>query len=129
MGKVFKLADMKGGWIVGDFKPSVIQTHGAEVCCRFYKQGDTEEVHAHAYAQEITVVLTGAATMGDHLLMPGDMLLLEKGEWSGFHACEDTWTVVVKVPSVPGDKCMLPASLAALTPSALSDLWEGEDSD
>ena len=45
--KTFKLADMKGGWFVGDFEPSLYKTKNAEVAIKTYKAGSIESSHYH----------------------------------------------------------------------------------
>jgi len=42
--------------------------------------------------------------MNDQVMSSGDIIILEPGESSDFHALDDTITMVVKIPSVLGDK-------------------------
>lgn len=102
--KVYRLQDMTRGWFVGDFEPSVIRSSEAEVGVKTYRQGDTEARHVHRVAAEVTVILNGQARMNDRVLSSGDIVVLEPGVATDFEALTDLITVVVKLPSVMGDK-------------------------
>ena len=99
-----RLEDMTGGWLVGDFAPTVLQTNQFEVAVKSYKAGDKEEEHYHLQADEITVIISGAAVMFNKKWVAGDILVVEKGEATAFEAVSDVTTVVIKSPSIPGDK-------------------------
>jgi quercetin dioxygenase-like cupin family protein len=101
---VTDLSQMVKGWFVGDFSPTAYRTAEAEVAVKSYRAGDTEEWHVHRVATEITVVVSGAVRMKDRRLEAGAVVRLEPGEGTDFTALEDSTTVVVKVPSVRGDK-------------------------
>lgn len=101
---VARLSDMTKGWFVGDFEPAVLRTTGAEVGVKRYRAGDREAFHLHRVATEVTVVLSGEVEMGGRRLREGDIVRLDPGEGTDFIALEDAVTVVVKVPSVQGDK-------------------------
>lgn len=105
--KVFSLNEMKGGWFIGKFEPSCFHTSGFEVGSKRYVKGDSEPAHIHRVATEITLIMTGRVRMNGRELAAGDIVLLEPGEGTSFEALEDSVTVVVKSPSVPGDKFLL----------------------
>lgn len=98
------LNEMVGGWLVGDFEPSCARTAAFEVACKHYPAGATEDAHVHRIATEITLIASGRACMNGLMLTAGDILILEPGEPAEFRADEPTTTVVVKFPSVVGDK-------------------------
>ena len=50
--KVGKLSDMKGGWFIGNFEPSLFKTNNCEVAIKHYKKGDYESAHYHKIATE-----------------------------------------------------------------------------
>lgn len=100
----FCLQDMKGGWFVGNFLPACLKTSDCEVACKHYKKGDSEERHVHKIATEITLIVEGLVKMNDVIYKSGDIIVLDPGDATDFHALEDTTNVVVKVPSVAGDK-------------------------
>jgi hypothetical protein len=46
------LKEMKLGWFVGNFEPSLYKTNDVEVAVKNYKKGDSEERHFHKIATE-----------------------------------------------------------------------------
>lgn len=101
------LSDFIKGWIIGDFKPSIIRTKEFEFLVRMYKKGDREANHVHRKADEITVVVSGIFEMNNHELRSGDIVHLKPCEPASFECIEDGATAVIKTPSVIGDKYLL----------------------
>ena len=99
-----RLADMVGGWFVGDFEPTTLKTSSCEVALKRYAAGATEAAHVHRIATEVTLIASGRARMCGREFVAGDIITLQPGDVTGFVAVEDTTTVVVKMPSVMGDK-------------------------
>ena len=102
--KSASLSEMTKGWFVGDFTPSMFQTRAAEVAIKHYRAGERETWHVHRVGTEITAVVSGKVRMADRELGAGSIVRLDPGEGTDFLAVEDSTTVVVKVPSVRGDK-------------------------
>lgn len=102
--RVFKLAEMSKGWFVGDFTPTALRTQTAEVAVKSYVAGAVEGRHVHKIASEITLILSGSARMNEKHVGAGDIVVLDPGDATDFQALTDVTTVVVKLPSVPGDK-------------------------
>ena len=100
----YRLDDMVGGWFVGAFSPAVLHSDAAEVAVKHYSAGAVEAAHEHRIATEVTLLLTGRAKMCGREIVAGDILVLPPGTVTGFEALEDCTTVVVKTPSVLGDK-------------------------
>jgi mannose-6-phosphate isomerase-like protein (cupin superfamily) len=92
------------GWFVGDFEPSVLRSKDFEVAVKYYGKGESEEAHFHKIATEITVVVSGRVRMVNQEWAAGSIITLEPGLATDFLAIEDAVTVVVKSPSVLGDK-------------------------
>jgi quercetin dioxygenase-like cupin family protein len=103
------LNDMVGGWMVGNFEPTCLKTSACEVACKHYEAGAAEAAHVHRIATELTLVASGRVTMNGRTFGPGDIILLEPGEATDFRALEKATTVVVKLPSVAGDKYLVDA--------------------
>ena len=99
-----KLQDMTKGWFIGDFDPTVLETSDFEVAVKYYRAGDSEGLHHHKVATEITVIVEGEVDMGRERFSKGDIIEVEPGEAVSFEAITDVITAVVKVPSVRGDK-------------------------
>ena len=104
-----QLADMVGGWMVGDFEPTCIKTTACEVACKHYPGGAAEAAHVHRVATELTLIASGRVTMNGRTYVAGDIVILEPGEATDFKALEPSTTVVVKMPSVAGDKYLVEA--------------------
>ena len=102
--RLSRLSDMTKGWFVGDFTPSVLKSDAAEVALKSYAAGTTESRHLHRIATEVTLIVSGRARMNETILNPGDIATIEPGEATDFEALTDVTTVVVKTPSVMGDK-------------------------
>ena len=92
------------GWFVGNFFPSALETPSVEVAVKKYATGDYEPKHVHKIATEVTLVLSGKVEMCDRTWAEGTIIVLSPGEATDFRALEDSVTVVVKIPSVLGDK-------------------------
>ena len=103
-----RLADMVGGWFVGGFEPTCWNTRACEVAYKQYEAGAVEGAHVHRVATELTLIASGRALMKGRLLVAGDIVVLQPGEAADFAALEPTTTVVVKLPSVAGDKYPVP---------------------
>jgi len=102
--QLFKLSDMTKGWFVGNFTPTVQHSDAVEVAVKTYTAGNHEARHMHKIAQEITLILAGRARMNETVYEAGDIVVIAPGESTDFEALTDVTTVVVKTPSVAGDK-------------------------
>jgi translation initiation factor IF-1 len=104
--KLSKINEMTGGWFVGNFEPSILKTSQFEACVKQYSQGDREPSHFQKSAVEVTVIISGQARMGDVVLNPGDIILLEPYEIADFEALTEVTLVALKTPSIPEDKVL-----------------------
>jgi len=94
------------GWFVGKFDPTLIPTDAVEVAVKHYRKGESEASHHHKVATELTLVLNGEAKMSGEEIGAGEIVKIYPGQSTDFHALSDVTTVVVKMPSVAGDKYM-----------------------
>jgi hypothetical protein len=102
-----RLEAMVKGWFVGDFAPVAIRSEACEVAIKRYAAGDREGAHYHAVATELTAIVSGRVRMLGAEWGEGDILTVEPGEATDFLALTDAVTVVVKLPSVAGDKYVI----------------------
>lgn len=102
--KTSKLADMIGGWFVGDFDKSVWRDKNFEVAYKFHKQGEFHAPHIHKIATEINVLICGKIQVQGQIFNDGDIFVMEPGEMADPQFLEDCELIVVKVPSIIGDK-------------------------
>ncbi len=102
--KLANLSDMKGGWFIGNFEPSLCHTNDVEVAVKRYKAKDREKEHYHKIATEYTLVVSGAIRMGGREYNKGDIVIIEPNEVTDFEALTDAVNVVVKIPGANNDK-------------------------
>ena len=98
------MKDMMGGWFVGNFTPTAFNTADVEVCYKKHKQGELWDVHFHKIATEINFLVTGKMKIQDTILEKGDVFVISPYEVSDPVFLEDCEVVIVKIPSVTGDK-------------------------
>lgn len=108
--KSMHLNTMTKGWFVGAFQPSALWNDACEVAVKHYVAGDKEERHFHKIATEITVVISGKIQMFGKTWDAGDIIIAEPGDATDFLSISDSVNVVVKTPSVLGDKYLSPPS-------------------
>jgi hypothetical protein len=105
--KVSRIEEMTKGWFVGAFEPSALWSDACEVAVKRHNAGYIDEDHYHEISTEATVVVSGQARMMGRDCGAGDIIVVEPGETSNFLAVTDVILVVVKIPSVVGDKYLL----------------------
>lgn len=98
------LQNFTKGWVVGDFVPSLFKTKDVEVAIKKYKSGDKETKHYHKIATEYTIVLTGKVKMIDKIFSADDIVTIYPNVENQFECLEDCILLVIKTPSVVGDK-------------------------
>ncbi len=101
---VDRLEKMKGGWFIGDFEPSVMHRKDFEVCYKLHKKGEVWVRHTHKVATEITVLLRGSMRIMGQVLEAGDIFTIYPNEIADPEFLEDCEVIIVKTPSVIGDK-------------------------
>ncbi len=104
------LRRMVGGWFIGNFEPATYQTAEFEVAIKEYRAGDKESLHVHKLATEFTVIVRGRVRMNGDEHAAGTIVVVEPHQATDFEALEDTITVVVKTPSIRGDKYVVGAN-------------------
>ncbi len=102
--KVDQINHMVKGWFVGGFSPAVVQTNDVEVAVKSYKAGESEAMHYHKVATEVTVIVSGRVRMCGREFGPGDIVTLQPNEPTEFEALTDAVNVVVKLPGAANDK-------------------------
>ena len=97
--KVFELKDMKDGWFIGDFEPSVLKTPNFEVNYRVHKKGEFWRPHTHTIVTEYNLLVSGRMSICGRDLVGGQIFILEPGEVAAPEFHEDCAVVCVKTPS------------------------------
>jgi len=99
-----KVDDMKKGWVVGNFVPSVLQTEKFEVAIQKHEKGYTAPLHLHKKFIEINVIVTGRMIVNGRELTDGDIFTFDVMEVSDSVFLEDTTLVVIRPGSDTKDK-------------------------
>jgi quercetin dioxygenase-like cupin family protein len=102
--EIHKLKDMKGGWFVGDFTPTAYNTKDFELCYKEHTKGEQWDTHYHKEGTEINLLLEGKMIIQNTELNSGDIFILHPYEIADPIFLEDCKVVILKTPSVPGDK-------------------------
>jgi quercetin dioxygenase-like cupin family protein len=101
--KVSRIEDMKDGWFIGDFEPSILRTPNFEVGYKFHKKGEDWPAHYHK-GSEYNFLQSGKMRICGRIVTAGDLFVIEPLEVADPEFLEDCHVIVVKVPSKPGDK-------------------------
>jgi hypothetical protein len=102
--KTYNLNDYLRGWFIGNFEPSIFQTSDFEVALMRFQKGEFVEKHIHKIATEYNVLVSGSMTIMGKKLAANDIFVIYPGEIADPVYHEDSVVLVVKVPSVKGDK-------------------------
>lgn len=102
--KIAKLGDMKLGWFIGNFTPTLHATEDVEVAIKEYVPGEYCAWHFHKIATEYTVIVTGCVEMNGVRYEKGDIIVMEPGEGTDFRALTDAITAAIKIPGAKNDK-------------------------
>lgn len=105
--EIFKLEQMKGGWFVGNFYPTVFKTSDFEVAYKFHSAGEKWETHYHERITEINYMIRGKMTLQNTEINSGDVFILKPFEVADPIFIEDCEMIVIKTPSVIGDKVIV----------------------
>lgn len=102
--KTYKLENFKDGWFIGNFMPSVFKTENFEVCYKIHYKNEKWPVHLHKISTEINYLIRGKMKIQNKTIVKGDIFVLEPNEIADPIFLEDCELIVVKTPSVVGDK-------------------------
>lgn len=102
--EIKRIEDMIGGWFIGNFEPSSIKTKDFEIGYKFHKKGEPWDVHYHKEATEVTFLLRGKMKIQNRVLTNGDIFTIFPYEVADPVFLEDCEVIIIKTPSVIGDK-------------------------
>ena len=101
------IKDFTKGWLVGNFSPCLFNNTDVEIGVKYYKKGDKDENHYHKIATEYTIVISGEVRMLNKIFTSGDIIIIEPNIENQFDCLQDACILVIKTPSVIGDKYQL----------------------
>lgn len=108
-----RLSNMKNGWFVGDFLPTAWKSSTFEVGYLKHAKNEFHASHYHKVATEINLLVKGRmkiiiespdGTSVERFLRKGDIFIIYPDEISRVQFLTDCELVVIKDPSLPGDK-------------------------
>lgn len=104
---IVKMKDMTGGWFIGDFEPTAYKTSEFEVCLKHHKSGEKWDKHYHKLGTEINYLVEGKMIIQDTELNAGDIFTIHPYEIADPIFLEDCKVLIIKTPSLPGDKYII----------------------
>lgn len=102
--KVSSINEFINGWFIGNFEPSVLKSEEFEVAHHKYAKGFRGTPHTHKIATEYNYIVKGKLIASGVELSDGEMFVYSPDEISEVTFLEDTDLIIIKTPSVPGDK-------------------------
>lgn len=97
--KLYRIEDMKGGWFIGDFEPSIFKTNNFEISYKYHKKDEILDAHYHDTVTEINLVTRGEVIIQNKILKMGDIFVLYPFEIADPTFPCDCEIVCVKIPS------------------------------
>jgi hypothetical protein len=99
------LTEFQKGWIIGDFSPALFKTPNFEVGIHYHSKGTFGDKHIHKIATEFNIVVTGDVMLDNSIrIMNSSYWITEPNQQIDVCFLADTCLVVIKIPSIPGDK-------------------------
>lgn len=102
--KKYRWKDFKGGWFIGNFEPSLLKNKFFEVAIHFYKKDQEWPKHYHKEAREYNMLISGEMTINDFPIEENEIFVIDQYEIAEPKYQTDCTVLIIKVPSVPGDK-------------------------
>jgi quercetin dioxygenase-like cupin family protein len=102
--KIYKIKNFKDGWFIGNFKPTIFKTKDFEICYKKHKKNEKWPIHYHKIATEYNYLISGKMKIQNKTLKKGDIFVLYPSEVANPIFLEDCELIVVKTPSIKGDK-------------------------
>lgn len=92
-----------GGWVVGNFEPSLVKTTDFEIAVHTHPKGYIAERHYQKTATEYNIIVSGHLIANGEELRAGDIFVYDPLEVCDVVFVEETVIVCFKVPSVGAD--------------------------
>lgn len=102
--KVSHINDMKGGWFIGNFEPSLFKNDNFEVAYKFFDKDEFHEPHTHKIATEYNYLAKGKLSVQGKTIESGQIFIFQPGELSDVVFLEKCEIVVIKTPCIKNDK-------------------------
>ena len=97
-----------GGWFVGNLEPTVFKTDQFEVSLKHHSAGEVWDQHYHSESVEINYLMRGRMNINGQDLTAPVIFVIDKNEIADPTFYTDVELIVIKAPSAPGDKHVVP---------------------
>ncbi|MEK6883116.1 MAG: hypothetical protein AABY22_26055 [Nanoarchaeota archaeon] len=105
--KIYKLKNMKDGWFLGNFKPTVYKIEQVECCYRIHKKGEYWPKHFHKKTIEINLLIKGKMKICGKIINKNDIFVIKPFEIAKPEYLQDCHIFIVRIPSIPDDKFII----------------------
>lgn len=105
--KITKIEDYFRGWFVGNFEPSCYHTEKFEVGFLTHEKDEYWPPHIHKQSTEINLLIDGEMIIQNTHLKSGDIFIIEPNEIADPLFLTRCKVLVIKTPSLPGDKYII----------------------
>jgi quercetin dioxygenase-like cupin family protein len=102
-----KISNMTNGWMIGNYIPSILRTKDFEIGHHLYQKNFKAVPHTHKIATEYNYIISGRLIVSGKELKRGDIFIYEPNDVADVVFLEDTDLIIIKVPSVLGDKYLV----------------------
>ncbi len=99
--------DFVRGWLIGDFKPSIMRSTDFEIGLLHHPAGEKWPFHYHKEAIEINYLLKGSMKLNGLHLSAGTRFIMPRNMIACPEFLENCVILCIKVPSVPKDKYII----------------------
>lgn len=102
-----KLEDYLGGWIIGNFQPSIYKTPNYEIGLVTHVKDANWEFHYHKHVTEINILISGHLLLNNIPVNAGTVFIINKNVIACPQFLETCKILCIKIPSIPGDKTII----------------------
>jgi hypothetical protein len=106
--KYTNVLDYTGGWFMGNFEPSLVHTPHFEISYKGHWANQRLTPHYHKIGTEYNLIVSGRVEVNGVNLNGNDIFIVEPGDVARLVFHTDTKLIVIKIPSIPGDKYEVP---------------------
>lgn len=102
--KIENFIDYKGGWLVGDFTPSLFKRKNIEVGVKYLYKGFIDQAHFHVKSTEFNLLLKGRLQQNGIIIEEKQFFIFSPKDVSKVSVLEDSIVLVIRDGSDINDK-------------------------
>lgn len=107
--KIDNINRFVGGWLVGDFEPSVFRSKSCEIGVKHLKAGFVDERHYHKLSTEFNLLIEGKLIANGKAINTGDIFIYLPDEVNDVEVLQDSIILVIRNGTNPTDKYLYKA--------------------